>query len=350
MSVGRLLERDASIGVLDGLLAEAKGARGRLVLLGAEAGGGKTTLVQHFCQRVGSSTRVLVGACDPLSTPRPLGPLIDIAAAAGGRLAQTLLDARPRAEVFGAVLDQLTSLPGPTVIVFEDIHWADEATLDLLRFLGRRLGATRALLIATYREDELSPTHPVRVMMGDLATTAVRRLSLAPLSEQAVEQLAEGSALDAGFLYRLTGGNPFFLTEVLAVGGRGVPPTVRDAVLARVARLSAAARATLEAAAIIGSRIEPTILAAVAGPDPEAVDECLAAGMLRPEQNLLTFRHELSREAVLGTLPPHRSMFWHGCERPRPGRTTSPGWPTMPRPPATGRQSRSLRPPRPAGR
>ena len=149
--------------------------------------------------------------------------------------------------------------------VIEDVHWADEATLDLLSFAGRRLGRTRALLLVTYRDDELGDDHPLRIVLGDLATQrATRRMRLPPLSQEAVRALAGERDVDAGELYRVTGGNPFYVSEILEAGWPSVPPTVRDAVGARLARLSAGTRRAVEAAAVIGARVD--LSAAVVGP------------------------------------------------------------------------------------
>jgi DNA-binding CsgD family transcriptional regulator len=306
-----LLERDTELAELATLLGRAENSGGHLVLLGGEAGVGKTALVQQVCAEARARAQVLVGACDPLSTPRPLGPLLDVAPAAGGELARLVAEDTPRHALFQAVLATLTTSP-PTLFVIEDAHWADEATLDLLRFLGRRVGATRSLVIVTYRDDEVGPGHPLRAAVGDLATApAVRRIAVSPLSETAVRQLAADSDLDPGELYRRTGGNPFFVTEVLAVGGRGIPPTIRDAVLARAGRLSPAARAALEAAAIIGATVEIGLLAEVIGPNLTVIDECLAVGLLQAHGGGLGFRHELARVAIIDALSPHRAAALH---------------------------------------
>src|SRR5205823_10252520 len=130
----------------------------------------------------------------------------------------------------------------PTVFVLEDAHWADEATLDVLRLLARRLETVPALIVASYRDDELDRSHPLRIMMGELATShTIERMKLAALSPDAVAQLAEPHGVDAEQLYSKTGGNPFFVVEALASRSEEIPDTVRDAVLARAARLSAAA-------------------------------------------------------------------------------------------------------------
>src|SRR6185503_12455103 len=116
----------------------------------------------------------------------------------------------------------------------------------------------------TYRDDEVGRGHPLRVVVGDLATSqAVRRLPIGALSVAAVGELARGTDLDPVELHERTGGNPFYVTEVITGAPARIPATVRDAVLARAARLSPPAEATLEAAAVIGPTVEPALLGAV---------------------------------------------------------------------------------------
>lgn len=310
----RLLERDSFLQDLDRLLQVASGGRGCLAFVAGEAGVGKSALVERFCQQAAGSARVLRGSCDPLSTPRPLGPLIDIAGQVGGELHERLHGTAQRHEVFSSFLTLLADDNHPSLVIFEDVHWADEATLDLLRFTGRRIDNCPALLIATYRDDEVGPRHPLRTVLGDLATSgAIQRVAIPRLSEPAVRDMAEGSEVDPTDLYRLTGGNPFFVTEVLAAGESGVPPTVRDAVLARASRLSEPARSVLDVAAAIGFSSEAWLLDAVAGPDADAVDECVAMGVLRQQSEGIaySFRHEIAREAILDTLPIQQRKSLH---------------------------------------
>ena len=204
------------------------------------------------------------GACDGLFTPRPLGPLFDIAAKLGGELLELCRADAPRADLFSALLRQVSEPGELRVLVVEDIHWADEATIDLLRFLGRRIRDANVLLIVTYRDESLGATDPLRIALGDLATQrSVRRIGLAPLSAGAVRVLAGDQGLDAAALYRLTGGNPFYVTEVVQSGMGEIPASARDAVLARVSRLSAGAREVLDAAALIGARVEFPLLTSV---------------------------------------------------------------------------------------
>lgn len=308
----QLLEREPFLEQLNAHLGDVLNGQGRFVLVDAEAGGGKSTLVQYFLQSMQQRTCVLVGGCDPLSTPPPLGPLLDMAPALGDPLESLLSGGAPREQIFAALRAALTAAARPTVVVFEDVHWADEATLDLLRFLGRRVGSLAVLCIATYRDDEVGPTHPLRIALGDLATSAaMRRMLLPPLSAAAVRQLADRSGVDPAELHRQTGGNPFFVTEALAAGLRSVPATVRDAVLARAARLPQDGRAALDAAAIIGTVVEPALLAAVPQVVDGGIEACLAAGMLEARDGYFAFRHELARGAILEVIPPRRRGVLH---------------------------------------
>ena len=315
MPAARLLERDAHLAQLQDALAAVTGEGGQIALVSGEAGIGKTMLVEAFAEGAAArGTRVLRGSCDSLFTPRPLGPVLDIARAAGGRLAAAATDVDPehgRERLFAALLDELRR--APTVIVFEDVHWADEATLDLLRFLGRRVRETHALIVLTHRDDELGPTHPLRGVVVDLPRAAVRRIPLARLSEAAVAQLARAtrSTRTPAAVHALTGGNPFFVSEVLAADADTVPASVRDTVLARAARLDDAARAVLDVVALVPGRCERALVDEVVQPAPDAVSACLAAGALEAREHSLAFRHELARHAWEETVEPGRARSLH---------------------------------------
>ncbi len=306
-----LLEREGILAELHQAHDDALAGNGRLVLLAGEAGGGKTALVGQFCDDLAGRTTALRGGCDPLLTPRPLGPFLDLGEAVSGRLADAVREGASAHDVAAAALAAGEN-GAPLVLVLEDVHWADEATLDVLRVLGRRIGDTRTLVVATYRDDELDRSHPLRIVLGEVATaTAVIRLRVDPLSTEGVARLAEGHRVDARELHRLTGGNPFFVTEVLAAGDGAIPETVRDAVLARVAQLSPSATTVVEAAAVAPPSLDAALTLAVCGEASEAVDECLATGVLRADNGEIAFRHELARVAVEDALSPTRRLALH---------------------------------------
>src|SRR4029450_1816038 len=307
-----LLERDGLLDTLGDSLREAVAGRGGVALVGGEAGIGKTALVERFTRTRCDGARVLWGACDARLRPRPLGPLHDIAEQAGAGLRALLQDGASRPALLAGLLDELKRGGRPTVMVVEDAHWADEATLDLVKFLGRRIERAPSLVIVTYRDDELNPRAPLRLVLGDLAgVRAVRRLSIPALTVAAVRALAGDRDVDAAALHAQTGGNPFFVTEVLAAGGRGIPASVRDAVVARAARLSRSGYAVLEAAAVLGARAESWLLGELVASEAAAADECVAVGMLVARGEALAFRHELARQAILEQILPARALALH---------------------------------------
>jgi DNA-binding CsgD family transcriptional regulator len=307
-----LLERAEQLALLkEALTAVTDSRRGRAVLAVGEAGIGKTALLRRFSDRVAGPARFLWAACDHLFIPRPLGPFLDLAAAAGGRLVAETADAARPYEVAAALLADLGS-GGTAVVVLEDVHWADEASLDVIRLLARRIEAVPALLVLSYRDDELNRSHPLRLVLGDLSGGGqVTRVELGGLSRSAVAALARPQGLDAGELYARTGGNPFFVTEVLADGTGRIPHTVRDAVLARAARLGPAAGELLDAAAVIPGRAESWLLDRLVPAAAGSLDECLGAGILLADDGWVAFRHEIARLVVEESLRPGRRAALH---------------------------------------
>jgi DNA-binding CsgD family transcriptional regulator/tetratricopeptide (TPR) repeat protein len=302
----QLLERDEASAQLDADLEHAQLGVGRIVVVGGEAGVGKTSLVRAFAERHNRDVRILWGSCEALFTPRPLGPVYDIVRSLGEWPLEGPVSDADRTRLFAALLDELRSRP--TVFVFEDVHWADEASLDALKYLGRRIEPSPSLLVLTFRDDEVGAEHPLRLLLGELPSGSTTRVSLSPLSPTAVEELARRAEHSAQGIYEATGGNPFFVTEVLAAGGGDVPPTVRDAVLARAARLSDPGRRLLEAVAVVPGSVEIWLAEELAGDDFGRLAECLASGMLTATGAGLGFRHELARLAIEASLAPDRRI------------------------------------------
>lgn len=296
-----------------------RGGAGRLVLVRGEAGVGKTAVLDRFGATLDSSMRVLRGWCDPLVAPRPLGPLID-ALAGVGPAAAGALDAAIQSGDTGVLYRRLLTVlrDGHSwVWVIEDAHWADGATLDLMRFLARRTESLPLLLVVSYRDDELDRHHPLSVALGDVATcAAVRRIALEPLSRHAVAQLATGSGVNAEQLHELTGGNPFFVTEVLAAGPaaltrQGLPRSIAEAVRGRLARLSPAARETAAAVAVCGPRAAVALVEKVCPAAGVGLAECLDAGVLVEGHDIIDFRHELARRTTADQIANYQRRMLH---------------------------------------
>ena len=297
-----LLERGRTLEVLERAVGDAAAGRGSVALVTGEAGIGKTTLVRAFAAAAGERARVLVSACDDLMAPRTLGPLRDAAAGSDGPLAAALAEGEPLDAVFGGVLEELAAEP-PTVLVVEDLHWADDATLDVLGYAARRIEHVGALIVLTCRDDQVDPHHPLHRFLGVLAGCPVHRVVLLPLSRPAVRELSAGTGADADALFRVSRGNPFFVTEALASPGDAVPVSVVEAVLARVGRLGGECREALDQLSVIPWQVDLDLAAALLGSRIEALAEAQAVGVLEDRADSIAFRHELTRRAIEHSLP-----------------------------------------------
>lgn len=304
------LERDDLLQALTGYLELAGEGTGSLVFLDGEAGSGKTTVAAELAELVGRKALVLTGYCDPLTTPRPLGPLRDVAADAESGF-DDIVDIDDIYEVFSRVLDRLQHSIRPILMILEDIHWADAATLDMLTYLGRRVGDSKALIVTTYRGDEIGPEHQLRPILGDLLTKPqVHRHTIEMLSSVAVRSLAGERPVDAEMIHQVTGGNAFYVTELLATEG-SVPPTVQEAVLARVGKLDPAGRRAVEGVSIAPRSMEPAHISALVGTPPEAAEGALHAGVLIGDAGGYRFRHEIARLAIVEAIPSPRRIGYH---------------------------------------
>jgi DNA-binding CsgD family transcriptional regulator len=302
-----LFERETPLRVLGNALELACKGYGSIVSVVGDAGLGKTALVNAFCRRQ-RNVCVLRGSCDALSTPRPLGPIRDIARELGGALEESFTAGRD--VVFEALLT-LISAEKPTLLVIEDAHWADEATLDLIRFLGRRLRERRCLLIITTRRQDSATRRGLTHILSVLPTGTVQSIELDPLSPAAVEAWACSLGRSAEHLHAMTGGNPFFISELLASKGTELPGSVRDAVLASAGDLTAVAREVLDQCAVVPGELDAWMVEALWPPPAQGVSECLDAGILVMSGARLGFRHELARRALLEALPSGQARRCH---------------------------------------
>ncbi|MBA8955996.1 ATP-binding protein [Actinomadura namibiensis] len=308
---GDLFERAVPLGALrETVERAASGSSGAVALVSGESGVGKTTLIGAFLRELAArgadGPRVLTGACDDLLAPRGLGPLRDAMAGTGGPLEAALDGDAPATEIPAAAAREFAG-PRLDVLVVEDAHWADDATLDVLSYLARRLATLRLVVVLTFRDEALDDAHPMRELLGVLAGAPVRRVRLEPLSEAAVAGLSAGTRWDAAALHALTGGNPFYVTEVLAAPGQEVPATVTDAVLARLRRLDRRCRTALEQLSVVPTRVGFPLAEALLG-DLEVLDEAERRGVLEARAGGLAFRHELARRAIERGLPAVRRL------------------------------------------
>lgn len=302
-----LIERDEPLRLLNDAVGRITHARGEVLLLSGEAGIGKTSLLKHFIDGLPTSVGSAWGACDALFTPRPLGPLMDMAAALGPEWQSLLHNGAQASDLFVGLIDAVERRAGGFVLVFEDAHWADNATLDLLKFLCRRVMALRSLVIISYRSDEVGPDHPLTALIGDLPSRVVSRLELAGLSAEGVQRLAEQYERPESGVFALTAGNPFFATELLSSptsDSQAFPLSIRAAVSTRVARLKPDEQHLIAALATVPHSVETRLLDVIDNDFGNALSAaCLSCGVIEESAvGTVSFRHDLARQAVLSAL------------------------------------------------
>ena len=306
-----LLERQDSLNELSQLVENVSVGKGRTVLLSGEAGVGKTSLIKCFTDNLNSDTEILWGNCDALFTPRPLGSLYDIAYQIESNLLYLLDHEEKRVSIFSAFLNYLENSSNLKIIVIEDIHWADESTLDLIKFLARRINRTHSILILSYRDEEIDLDHPLRSILGNLPHSETTRIRLYPLSETAVDTLMKNAGIKNENLYQRTGGNPFYVTEVLANKNEELPSSVKDAVITNTSKLPADTKILLEIISVIPTKVELDFLRKLIGNVEEHIDSCINKAILVVENKLISFRHELARLAILDSITEMKRIQLH---------------------------------------
>lgn len=300
-----LLERETELSVLREAFASAAGGEGRAVAVSGESGAGKSALVSEALA-VSARVRVMRGQCDPLGTPRPLGPLRDLGLPGLDDLVRS--DVR-LSDIGEHAYAALTA--EPTIVVIEDIHWVDEASAEVLRFLARRVQAAPLVLVVTYRDTEIGPRHTARPLLGDVAVLdGFASIALAPLSVEGVARLVADTGLDPERVHALTGGNAFFVTQVAKEPGRPLPTSVRDAVLARTTEVGPDDLEVLQLISCAPDRLDDRLLPRV-GVDLPTLRRLDQTALLDRDEHGLVFRHELARLAIESTIPPGGAVELH---------------------------------------
>jgi len=294
---GMLVEREEALGILRERLRLACEGFGQTVLVSGEAGIGKTGVLRALAQSRGDAS-LWWGACDALQTPHPLAPLYDVARSSDVSFTAQLRSRGSRAALFERVIQDLQKSRPATLFVIEDAHWADDATLDLIKFLGRRIDRAPCLLAVSYRDDELAAAHPIRRVIGELLSPNITRVKLSRLSPEAVAVLARRALQSPSGVYAATGGNPFFVTELLRAAGDGMPRTVADLVLARFAKLTPQAQELVRFASIVPRAIERWLIESEFPHTIGSLEECLDCGLLEADASAVRFRHELARAVI----------------------------------------------------
>ncbi len=308
-AVAELLEREGALRALTAVLDDAERGHGSVVVVSGEPGIGKTALVARFASEVDGRARLLLGVCDDLSTPRPLGPFRDIADQFPEPIASRLSDSATPGEFATLLVHELRHAECPTILVIEDVHWVDQATIDVLTVVGRRAAELPVMLVLTLRPGELAPDDPLRGAMGAIRRSTTLHLELAPLSHAAVARLA-GDQADR--IHELSRGNPFFVTELVAHGHAPPPPSLANAVLGRVGRLEPSVRHLLELICVVPGRVSVEVLDRLEPAWDQLVEQAERKRILHIDRRHVRFHHELSRAALHSSLPWGRRRQLHG--------------------------------------
>ena len=306
--MGGLLEREVALRSLHAVLATAGQGRGSVAVVSGEPGIGKSVLLDRFAGLVTNRARVLVGMCDDLTTPRPLGPFLDIAQQVGGTPPRVPVAGRSPGEVAALVLGELDRTSSPTLLAIEDVHWADQASIDVITLIGRRIAEHPAVLLLTLRPGELEPADPLRATLDAVRRSITLHLELAPLSRRAVRQLAGERGEQ---IYELSQGNPFFVTELLEHGDAPPARSLATAVLGRVSRLDPTARELLELLCLVPGRVSTQLLDLLDPSWAVTLEQAERRGLLRIDTAHVRFRHELTRDAVGSGLTSGRRRLLH---------------------------------------
>jgi ATP/maltotriose-dependent transcriptional regulator MalT len=303
-----LIERSGYLDILSKQLKLTARGEGFIFFLIGEAGIGKTSLVKAFIRQVEDDCQIYTGTCDSLFTPRPLAPLFDIAYQIGGELPAMLQSTTDKSTLFAAFLHKLTNSNSPIVLVFEDIHWADEATLDFIKFLSRRIHRSKCLFILTFRDNEISENQALRNVLADLSPDVMQKITLPPLSRQAVKEMAAVKGYSGEDVYNISGGIPFYVNEILASYSPGIPRNIKDAVLAIYQRTVGLKKELWELFAVAPHGIELGLLEKITPHYSDCLDQCISNGYLLTDKNTIRYKHELYRRTVEESISPLKRL------------------------------------------
>jgi predicted ATPase/DNA-binding CsgD family transcriptional regulator len=299
-----LVERDGFLTMLRSHFEDVNEGEGRCVFVSGEAGIGKTSLIKAFCNEVKNKCNIYQGICDALFTPRPLAPLYDVLLQLGKSIPESNIDATNRTAFFTNFYQELNNRTEVNLVVFEDIHWADEATLDFIKFFARRISQLKCLFILTYRDTEIHSSHPLRTIMGQLNPDSFTRIELQPLSKQAVGKMAEERGYNGEDVFRITNGNPFYVTEILASYSEGVPDNIKDSILSVYNKMNEKTKHVWQILSVLPTAFEMNYLDKMDASYLPAVQDCIDSKILIVDNRRIFFKHELYRRTIESSLSP----------------------------------------------
>ncbi len=299
-----LIERDGVLALLQTHFEHTEAGEGHCLLLSGEAGIGKSSLVKEFCRAQQAKGNIYLGVCDALFTPRPLAPLYDVMLQVNHELVPGNHPVEERTLLFTNFFRELKNKTGKLIIVFEDIHWADEATLDFIKFFIRRIAQLPCLFILTYRDNEVHSQHPLRNVLGHLPRDSFSRIQLMPLSKEAVKKMAEEKGYNGEDVFSISGGNPFYVNEILSSYSLGVPDNIRDSIISAYNRTAATSRQVWELLSVMPTSFEIKYLEKFEPLYAPAIENCLDLKILIVDEGRIRFKHELFRRTIETSLSP----------------------------------------------
>jgi ATP/maltotriose-dependent transcriptional regulator MalT len=303
-----LIERDGFLSTLETMFESVTEGEGHCILLSGEAGIGKTSLIKSFHKEKKDSCKIYQGTCDALFTPRPLAPIYDIIWQIQNDTQEKELQNVDRSLLFNQLFNGLEQQKKPVIIIIEDIHWADEATLDFIKFFARRISRIHCLFILSYRDNEILDNHPLRNVLGQLPSDSLTRLQLQPLSRHAVEKMAEERGYKGEDVFSISGGNPFYVTEILASYSPGVPENIKDAILSVYHKQGQGTKNAWEICSVIPEGLEINRFGKIKSSWDEGMDHCFALQIVIIKKNRVVFKHELYRRTIEGSLSPFKRI------------------------------------------
>jgi DNA-binding CsgD family transcriptional regulator len=303
-----LIERDGLLASLQQHFEDISDGEGHCVLISGEAGIGKTALVKAFCKKQSDECSIYQGACDALFTPRPLAPLYDILWQVNKERWPTSPSSEERSALFANFFQELSAKKGKLLIVFEDIHWADEGTLDFIKFFARRIYQLPCLFILTYRDDEIHSRHPLRNVLGQLPPDSFTKLMVTPLSKQAVVEMATHKGYSGEDVYSISGGNPFYVNEILASYSPGVPDNIKDSILSVYERQKEGTKNAWQIWSVMPEGLEVDRVAKLKSALGKAIDHCFAISVILVQSGKVVFKHELYRRTIEESLTLFKRM------------------------------------------